>query len=528
MLPSRQRAFLALISLVVGALMGALGGFLVGRVVLLNLGQKQLTSAILQMTRQVDAELAESQAVLAALRSSTQPACSEAELASMRALLFDSAHLKDVGRLENHHLLCSAVLGKLAAPRSLPASDVELSGGLNIYRNPPLYREDGSTVLALAMEQSYIVLHPAEIPAGMALPMHIANYTSDLRGQALLVRGEEAPVTASSLLRDGEQQTEGWIISTRCSTRGPDCLTGFVSDNDVLATGHLHLLAFVCFGVLSGALGGLLVSLFYRRSQAMDQQLRRALTNETLSVVYQPIVDLSSNRIVGAEALVRWRDEQGFDISPAVFVKVAEERGFLRQLTSFVVRRGLHDLHSTLGKSNSFRLHINVTTTDLAAPDFVPMLETMLMEAEVPPRSIALEISESGTAPPQIVADVIGQLRRCGHRIYIDDFGTGYSSLAALQDLQVDAVKVDSAFTRAIGTEAVTVNILPQIVQMARSLGLEVVIEGIETRAQAEYVRQIDAGLMAQGWFCGYPFPPDEFQSRLKSNESGCIPCTNQ
>jgi sensor c-di-GMP phosphodiesterase-like protein len=111
-------------------------------------------------------------------------------------------------------------------------------------------------------------------------------------------------------------------------------------------------------------------------------------------------------------------------------------------------------------------------------------------------------------------------LREKGHYVHIDDFGTGYSSLAYLHDLSVDAIKIDKAFTKAIGTDAVTVTILPQILTMADTLGLRVVVEGIETPQQAKYFANADQSIYAQGWLFGRPVPPEAFHRLLEGKEA--------
>ena len=127
---------------------------------------------------------------------------------------------------------------------------------------------------------------------------------------------------------------------------------------------------------------------------------------------------------------------------------------------------------------------------------------------------------ESYTARQQVAKETILRLREKGHYVHIDDFGTGYSSLAYLHDLSVDAIKIDKAFTRAIGTDAVTVTILPQILTMADTLGLRVVVEGVETPEQAQYFARADQSIYAQGWLFGRPVPPDVFRRMLEGKES--------
>jgi sensor c-di-GMP phosphodiesterase-like protein len=180
-----------------------------------------------------------------------------------------------------------------------------------------------------------------------------------------------------------------------------------------------------------------------------------------------------------------------------------------------VARQALRDFGDTLRARTDFRLSINASATDLADPRFLPMLDEAVKRACVLPKRLAIEITESSTANRAEAMETIRELRHRGHSIHIDDFGTGYSSLSYLLYLSVDTIKVDKAFTKAIGTGSVTVAILPQILAMAESLGLGVVAEGVETQQQADYFsgsgRQIDG----QGWFFGHPVPAEELHRLL-------------
>jgi sensor c-di-GMP phosphodiesterase-like protein len=237
-------------------------------------------------------------------------------------------------------------------------------------------------------------------------------------------------------------------------------------------------------------------------------------------MVYQPIVDLATKRIVGAESLARWTDEEGFAVGPEVFVKIAEECGFVGALTRLVVQHGLRDFGAILRSHPDFRLSINVAATDLNDPAFLPNLEEALKRAGVRAQSLAIEITERSTAKHEVAIETIRRLHEMGHSVHIDDFGTGYSSLSYLHELAIDAIKIDMSFTRAIGTEAVTVAILPQILAMAVALKLEVIVEGVETAPQAEFFSSLAQPVLAQGWFFGYPVPAEKFLGLLGEDEN--------
>jgi sensor c-di-GMP phosphodiesterase-like protein len=158
---------------------------------------------------------------------------------------------------------------------------------------------------------------------------------------------------------------------------------------------------------------------------------------------------------------------------------------------------------------------VNIAAPDLADPEFMPMIENALSAVNIEPSSLGIEITESYTARQQVAKETILRLRQKGHFVHIDDFGTGYSSLAYLHDLSVDAIKIDKAFTKAIGTDAVTVSILPQILTMAQTLDLRVVVEGIETPQQAAYFAAVDKSIYAQGWLFGHPVSAESFHRLL-------------
>jgi sensor c-di-GMP phosphodiesterase-like protein len=224
--------------------------------------------------------------------------------------------------------------------------------------------------------------------------------------------------------------------------------------------------------------------------------------------------------IVEAEALVRWSEAQGGAIGPDVFVRIAEERGFVGEITRFVVRRVLDEMGGVMRRRRDFRVSVNVAAQDLADPDFMPMLKNQLTRADVQPETLGIEITESFTARHQIARDTIARLRLLGHHVAIDDFGTGYSSLAYLHDLAADTIKIDKVFTQAIGTEAITVSILPQILSIAAKLDLNVTVEGIETDEQARYFVGAPMRVRAQGWLFGHPVSSVALQELLAKDDA--------
>jgi sensor c-di-GMP phosphodiesterase-like protein len=348
------------------------------------------------------------------------------------------------------------------------------------------------------------------------LPLHYTETVTDApsqrRGRLI---GERPRVEMSLLTTEGTVHLGESLYVTRCSIRFFNCVTAYTTIPEILEANRGRYFGCIAVCGFLGAIFGLVFSLLYRRNKSMEQQLGRAIRRDRLRVFFQPVVDLAHGRIVGAEALARWTDEEGFAVAPDVFVRLAEERGFVGEITNLVVRHVLRDFGDVLRGLPDFRISVNVTASDLADPGFLPMLERHLLRAGVQARSLAIEITESSTARQDVAIETIRLLRVRGHSVHIDDFGTGYSSLAYLHELSVDAIKIDKAFTQAIGTGSVIVAILPQILAMAETLNLAVIVEGVETELQACFFSEVGQPILAQGWLFGRPVPAAEFHRRL-------------
>jgi sensor c-di-GMP phosphodiesterase-like protein len=517
-----------MLATILGAACGALAGYLLGGVLTLKRTEIRLEQSAERTMVEADASSREARAILAELNTSPYPYCSDAEIAYFRDLLFQSEFLKETGRMRDGKIECSATLGRLKRPATQYAPDLAQPDGIKVYIDPaPLIMGD-KTVIGLQLGDSYVVLSPYLETHRAALPIRHAStaiyYSKWQSGKAPpgLPQATRAILTTRGHGRLGDS-----LYATDCSALYYNCVTDYISIPDALEAGHSELILYIVLGALIGASFGFVCSFAYRRNRSMAQQLRRAIHRDKLRVVYQPIVELATRRIVGAEALARWTDEEGYVVGPDIFVRLAEERGFVKEVTKLVLRHILRDFADVFRSHPDFCLNMNVAVIDLADPDFLPMLDVSLDEAGVSARNLALEITESSTAWHQFALETILRLRQRGFGVEIDDFGTGYSSLSYLQDLAVDSIKIDRAFTHAIGTESVTVSILPQILAMAKTLGLGVVVEGIETEQQADYFAVYDQPILAQGWLFGQPVPPDEFHRLLAEDEMTILVSAN-
>ncbi|WP_426116031.1 two-component system response regulator [Massilia sp. PWRC2] len=247
--------------------------------------------------------------------------------------------------------------------------------------------------------------------------------------------------------------------------------------------------------------------------------LRTGFAAGQLFVAYQPQVDLVSRRPVGAEALLRWRTDDGTLVSPAVFIPIAEYSGLIIEIGEFVLRSACHELVRLRAAGHlDFTMSVNVSQVQFRHPLFLQMLRTALAETAVPPQFVELEITESmAMEEPQLLIAMLAEIKRTGVTIAIDDFGTGFSSLSYLQRLQIDRLKIDRAFVTEITHSARGSSIAEMVIQLGRNLGLTVVAEGVEDERQA-HILQLLGCPMGQGFLFARPMPPAELQQWLREN----------
>lgn len=259
------------------------------------------------------------------------------------------------------------------------------------------------------------------------------------------------------------------------------------------------------------------------RTVELAQRLERAMHDNQLELYYQPKIDLVSGRIVGAEALLRWKDPELGWISPAEFIPVAEARGMMVALGSWVLRTACQQIRQwqASGLFCHGRIAINVSARQLDDPDFVGLVTRIVEETGVPVSCLELELTESVlmTDPEQVIG-ILSELKERGFSLAIDDFGTGYSSLVYLKRFPMDTLKIDQAFVRDMLVDQNDRAIVATIIAMAQQLGLTTVAEGVEQEGQREALQQLGC-MLAQGYFFSRPEPADEFtRKRLQDKQN--------
>ncbi len=250
---------------------------------------------------------------------------------------------------------------------------------------------------------------------------------------------------------------------------------------------------------------------------ALANSLHRAIDRHEIGVFYQPLVDLKSGQIVGAEALARWQHPDLGLIMPSKFIPVAEQTGLILRLSELILRMVCEQMRSWQDRGINYGfIAVNLSSQHFREDsNLIEMLSKLLKETGVEPRHLELELTESIIMQnAEFTIQVLSQLQAMGLKVAIDDFGTGYSSLSYLKHFPVDTLKIDRCFVQDVTTDRHDATISLAIIDLAHSLSLQVIAEGVETAEQIEFLKEHNCDRI-QGYFFSPPLPTTEFEKML-------------
>ncbi len=249
----------------------------------------------------------------------------------------------------------------------------------------------------------------------------------------------------------------------------------------------------------------------------IERSLHHAFEREEFVLHYQPMTNLLTGSIVGAEALIRWNHPERGLMPPDDFIPIAEECGLILPIGEWVLRTAVRQMKEWHPEHGLLRVAVNLSARQFQQRDLTAMIERILTESNYPPELLDIEITESTAMHNADVSlAVMNRLRSMGVRISIDDFGTGYSSLSYLKRFPIDTVKIDQNFVRDLSDVSNDGAIITAVISMARALNLRVVAEGVETEAQLDFLRRENCEVV-QGFLHSRPVPAAEFESSLRA-----------
>lgn len=240
-------------------------------------------------------------------------------------------------------------------------------------------------------------------------------------------------------------------------------------------------------------------------------ELERALASGAFELHYQPKIDIRSGRAVGAEALIRWTHREMGRMNPEEFIGIAEQTGFVQQISQWVIEEASAQIGIWTKRNMDLCVSINLSAHDAGLPDLPERIREALMANEAPPERLKVEVTESAVMEkPEQAVKILEEIRALGVGVSIDDFGTGHSSLAQVKRLPADELKIDQCFVRTLREGTPDEVIVRTTIDLAHSLGLTVVAEGVEDRISWDILAKNGCDV-AQGYWMGRPMPADDF-----------------
>lgn len=256
---------------------------------------------------------------------------------------------------------------------------------------------------------------------------------------------------------------------------------------------------------------------YYNRRAVIERSMEQALKREEFQIFYQPKHDCRTGELVGAEALVRWTHPEFGFLSPAEFIPVFEQTGFISEVDFYAWKRTCQNQCRWLEKGlRIVPISVNCSRSELLQRDFIRKWFKPLRDAALAPEYMHLEVTESLFAEQfDRLAEVLRECQQRGVKIELDDFGTGYSSLSMFQLLPLDIVKFDMSFVKGLDSPKLA-RVMAACVRLVRSLGMKSIAEGVETSQQLEKVKKMGVDAV-QGYYYSRPLPREEFEEKLKT-----------
>jgi sensor c-di-GMP phosphodiesterase-like protein len=446
------------------------------------------------------------------------PACSRQDIDLLRQIDLGSSYIRAAGRVSGNTLLCTSA--GILDSASLGKPNLISGRGVAEYYNVKLSPEQWNVLDVFSSNGFAILIDPTLISdiSTEGPDVELAVFVpSAANHERIAATGQNFPSTWFQPIAAGSERTisdHGYLVTCLRSAHWDLAVVSAIPEHYILQRVRHFALIFTPIGVLCGLLLGWAADYIARLRSSFPVLVRRAIKKGEFSVEYQPIVELRSRLIIGAEALVRWKSSIA-NFTPDLFIPMADDLGLSHLITDQVLTIVARDLPRIIEKDTRFEVSINMSVDDLSTGLTVGRLDHLLNLAGAQPENLGIEATERAFLHDPNAAELIGSLRMMGMRVTVDDFGISDSGLACLQSLAVNTLKIDKAFIETISGEGGTQQVILHIIEMAHSLRLEMVAEGVETETEAEFLAAHGVRF-AQGWLFGRPMPIDELLLKIK------------
>lgn len=452
------------------------------------------------------------------LRSLKTAPCSDAGRQQMVSIALDYSYLKAVGYVVDGRVACSSFAPKGDGSRLQPFSYTGMSG---VRVAPDADLGTGKRFLVLEKNDYVAAILPEVL---VDIPFDQAHISSGVIGRSEWLRLAGSGVFDPRWRRHlgGAHQAtfidDGNLVTIRVSKRYDLAGYSAIPMADLRSRVVTFAIVLVPIGLLLGVAAALAVLSLVRQRTSLPALLRSAIRKHEFVLHYQPIVELATGRMVGAEALLRWPRRDGSQVMrPDAFIRIAEDCGLIRNLTAYVLERVASEAPAFIRHHPDGYISINLSPADLHDERILDQLRQLIETPGIMARNLVVEVTEHSFLDPKHASENITAIRTLGIRVAIDDFGTGFSSLSHLTTLTTDCLKIDKVFVDTIGTDSATSEVALHIVRIAQSLGLTVIAEGVESQLQADVLYEHGVKY-AQGWLFSQAQP---MENLLRQQSAG-------
>jgi sensor c-di-GMP phosphodiesterase-like protein len=477
-----------------------------------------------QVTFQIEKSLALTQ------EEGNEP-CSDADLLHLREIKHVYYFLGDLGRTSNNQIICTVENGVLSSPTSLPPLHTTSSNGIE-YRNSQTDLFDNvKNKPTITYKDSVLFLSPAYLKitklgyfdikglAGVIYTNNSKRYVYNYFGH-ILPKDLNGIIAHQNTLKDWLPIPSNIRTATKCNKAYQLCTTAVDMELGLYSFSNKNMSIILAILVLVSLYFGAMIEYFRVGPRAFVRKLRKNIQQDNIYPVYQPKIQINTDKIIGVESLARWNDLTLGPISPEIFIHVAENANLIEELTERLTVKIFHDLHELLEADAAFSVSINISTELLTSDTFIDFLNQLTSTYTFNRNQVVLEVTERTASNQDKMALFSKKLQEQGYLVSIDDFGTGVSNLSWLSTLEPNEIKVDKSFTHAIETETVNRITLDGIFSMLDHLKVKVVFEGIETQQQRDFIRKKLPNAIGQGWLFSKPHKIDELVTFLEKQKN--------
>jgi sensor c-di-GMP phosphodiesterase-like protein len=452
------------------------------------------------------------------VRAHSKDPCSDENIALMRQIDLTSSFLQAVGSVSHDRLICSSI-GSFGKGLDLGSVDF-------VTPYPASFRT--TVEFPFAKGTQFIVIESRGYAAIIHKDLLIDTTTSEKDVSVAAFTTADGRVVSSRgfiktewtrMHRDLQEATffdGNYIVAVVRSRKQFTGAVVAIPVARIVEKTRAFAIVMAPVGAVAGVVLAFLVLLLGRTQLAMPAVIKAALRRNEFHVVYQPIVELSTGKWAGAEALIRWIRPSGETVRPDLFIPIAEQSDLILRITERVLELVARDAVGLFQRHPDFYFTVNLSPADLHSMRTVELLQQLIRNLKAIPNNLMVEATERGLVNTGEGLDVIQKIRTSGIRVGIDDFGTGYSSLSYLESFDLDFLKIDRAFVKSVGTGAATNHVAHHIIEMGKALNLKIIAEGVETEAQARFLDEHGVDYV-QGFLYAKPMTFSDLTAKLET-----------